>query len=242
MRRLQRLTGGGRVGLCVLAVLVAASLASAFASPVRADASVGVASPFGGQGGGSNVFPCGVGENFNCQAYGGPSGGVYTWTIGGQQYGPYGSGTLTFVPSEPTRYLVSVLYYVEGSGSDTDSGAPIQGIEAQPRVGGATEAYINVDGPRKEVQLGFAPSSGGQRHYLYLTVPSGLVAYESETAQTPMSVHQWDDYSLNNWAGKPSSIWIEATATGEKVLQFEFRMSNYIEPFGTWYTGTHVGR
>ena len=26
-----------------------------------------------------------------------------------------------------------------------------------------------------------------------------------------------------------------------EVLQFEFRMSNYIEPFGTWYTGTHVG-
>ncbi len=107
-------------------------------------------------------------------------------------------------------------------------GGNVQAIESRPRIEGGTVAYLAVDGARKEIQLGFYPDGGGDRNWLHLSMPAGVVAYASESAETPLTDRTWDDYDLGNWGVHPASIWVETTTSGQKTVSLDYKMGNWI--------------
>ncbi len=118
----------------------------------------------------------------------------------------------------------------------------IQGYEAQPRVNGSTKAYLAVNGPRKEVTLGWSPAGVGERHYMTLSHDAGLVVYATETAEDPMTVSSWDDYDEENWAQRPTSVWVAGTQAGVRQLTMTFSAQNNMgpEPTQDWRGGESV--
>ncbi len=188
------------------------------------------------------TYPCALDGYFGCGAYAGPLPGYFTWHIGGSDYGPAGD-SYSFHVTEDTLYSVSTTYTYTGQygeGEATFEGGSIQAVESVARIEGGTTAYLAVNGARKEIQLGIYPSEGGDRNWFHLSVPAGVVVYASETAETPLTGRTWDDYDLNNWGTRPTSIWVEATTSGQKTLNVQYGMALWITPEGEYSSATHT--
>lgn len=243
MDLLRKCMSGGRVGSVALLVLLGWGLTAVGAGPAFAG---GASVQWPAQG---MIIACPVGVSCPCSAIGSPAPGKFTWHIGGVDYGPYstdpsGVGHFGYQVTAAATFHVSATYTYtgQGGGSADAAGGTIQAVESRPSVEGGSSAYLAVNEARKEATLNYYPGAG-DRHRLGLTVPAGLSVYAGATGGSPLTTLQWDDYSLNNWDQRPSSLWVQATATGSKQMDVAYTEGYWnggTPPNGFWSSGTHT--
>jgi hypothetical protein len=156
-------------------------------------------------------------------------GGTYTWSATGPgtaTFTPQGStqATSTMTVTEPGSYTVAVEYEKDGQTANAQKG-PVVACEADLQMDGVDPSeedtvggFLQVGGPRRRVTLHYAPDGPLESHKLTFSVSSHLAVYAAETGGDPLTGNdlEWDDRDppegQDNWAEKPSELWLEATA------------------------------